>query len=39
MAELNNVNWRDFEKVILFIGCKFQHEEGDQLYGTYNPIN
>lgn len=29
MAHLTPINWKRFEKFILFIGCKFEREKGD----------
>jgi len=29
MAHLTPINWKKFEKFLLFIGCHFQREKGD----------
>ena len=29
MSRLTPVNWRKFEKFLLFIGCRFEREKGD----------
>ena len=29
MAHLTPINWKKFEKFILFIGCEFKREKGD----------
>ncbi len=29
MAHLTPINWRIFEKFILFVGCEFKREKGD----------
>ena len=33
MARLTPISWKDFEKFILFLGCKFKHQKGsDRVY-------
>ena len=29
MAHLAPINWKKFEKFLLFVGCSFQREKGD----------
>jgi len=29
MAHLTPINWKRFEKFVLFVGCKFEREKGD----------
>jgi len=29
MAHLTPINWKKFERFLLFIGCRFQRERGD----------
>jgi len=34
MPHLTPINWKRFEKFILFVGCHFERERGDhRLYG------
>ena len=42
MAHLTPINWRKFEKFLLFIGCEFKREKGDhRIYwreGLQRPV-
>lgn len=42
MAHLTPINWRKFEKFLLFIGCGFKREKGDhRIYwreGLLRPV-
>ena len=34
MARLTPISWKDFEKFILFLGCKFKHQKGSHRVYT-----
>lgn len=42
MPHITPVNWKEFEKFLLFIGCKFERQKGDhKIYwrtGLKRPI-
>ena len=34
MARLTPTSWKDFEKFLLFLGCKFKHQKGSHRVYT-----
>ncbi len=34
MARLTPISWKDFEKFLLFLGCKFKHQKGSHRIYT-----
>lgn len=34
MARLTPTSWREFEKFLLFLGCKFKHQKGSHRVYT-----
>lgn len=29
MPKISSINWKDFEKFLLFVGCEFKRQKGD----------
>lgn len=38
MPKISLVSWKKFEKVILFVGCKFSRQKGDHLIYVRNDL-
>ncbi len=34
MPRINSIHWKEFEKFVIFVGCKFQREKGDHRIYT-----
>ena len=34
MPHIGSIHWKEFEKFVIFIGCKFQREKGDHRIYT-----
>ena len=34
MARITPISWREFEKFLLFLGCKFKHQRGSHRVYT-----
>ena len=34
MVRLTPISWKDFEKFLLFLGCKFKHQKGSHRVYT-----
>ena len=38
MSGLTPINWKKFEKFVLFVGCKFEREKGDHRVYSRNDL-
>jgi len=34
MPRIGSIHWKEFEKFVIFVGCKFQREKGDHRIYT-----
>jgi predicted RNA binding protein YcfA (HicA-like mRNA interferase family) len=34
MSRIGSIHWKEFEKFVIFVGCKFQREKGDHRIYT-----
>jgi len=39
MPKISPITWKKFEKVILFVGCKFSRQKGDHLVYVRSDLN
>jgi predicted RNA binding protein YcfA (HicA-like mRNA interferase family) len=38
MPRIGSTHWKEFEKFVIFVGCKFQREKGDHRIYTKNGL-